>query len=71
MKRFLFSLWYVGQDGHKQVESHEESFECLADAQVSARAILNEAKRDRCGIQIDLYEKLPANSGWRHAVSYQ
>lgn len=47
MKRFLFSLWYVGKDNRKQVESHEESFECQADAQVRARAILNEAKRDK------------------------
>lgn len=70
MKRFLFSLWRV-ENGHKNVESHEESFESCADAMMRARSILKEAKRDGCGIQIDLYEKLPANSGWRHAVSYQ
>lgn len=69
MKRFLFSLWYVGKDNRKQVESHEESFECHADAQVRARAILNEAKRDKCGLQIDLYEK--RGNAWKHIVSYQ
>lgn len=69
MKRFLFSLWYVGKDNRKQVESHEESFECQADAQVRARAILNEAKRDKCGLQIDLYEK--RGNAWKNIVSYQ
>lgn len=68
MKRFLFSLWFV-QNGHKEISSHEESFECNADAMIRARAILAESKRDKVGLQIDLYEK---NGGsWKHVVSYQ
>lgn len=68
MNRFLFTLWVI-ERGQKSPKTHEENHETLADAMMRARAILNEAKRDGCGMQIDLYQSVTL--GWKHCVSYQ
>jgi hypothetical protein len=45
-------------------------FECDADAQIRARKILNDSKRDGVGFMISLYSKNKAGD-WHHIVSYQ
>lgn len=65
MKRYLFELHCVNETNY-----HHEMFECDADAQIRAREILREAKRDVNAFIISIYQK--NNSGdWKHIVSYQ
>ena len=66
MKTYVFTLWYI-ENGRKQERTHEETFECDADAMKRARAILAEVKRDKVDVmQIDVFEKKLS-----HIVSYQ
>lgn len=65
MKRYLFELHCLTETRY-----HNEMFQCDADAQIRARKILTDAKRDKVGFLISLYGK--NNSGdWKHIVSYQ
>jgi hypothetical protein len=65
MKRYLFELHCVNETVY-----HHEMFECDADAQIRARKILNDSKRDGVGFMISLYSKNKAGD-WHHIVSYQ
>lgn len=66
MKNFSFVLHYIEGNRH-ETRQHTESFESVADAQIRARAILKEAKRDGLAVmQIDVYEIIT-----KHVVSYQ
>jgi len=65
MKRYLFGLHCQGV-----VNYHEEMFECDADAQIRARKILNEGKRDANAFMISVY-RIHNSVDWRLIVSYQ
>ena len=65
MKRYLFELHCVTKTNY-----HHEMFECDADAQIRARKILGEGKRDANAFMISVYGKNKSGD-WKHIVSYQ
>ena len=65
MKRYLFELHCTTGTNY-----HHEMFECNADAQVRARKILTEAKRDANAFMISVYGKNNVGD-WKYIVSYQ
>jgi hypothetical protein len=69
MKSYLFEIHFQNTNLTAGFNFHREMFECHADAQVHARKIFAEAKRDVNAFLIQVYVK--NRNDWKLIAAYQ